>query len=417
MIDKETTGLLRIMNERPHRFTESEIEFCEEVAQTLGLAAADRYAQAALQERIKELTCLYGIAQVVEEPGITVDKALQQIVELLPPSWQYSEIAAARITIDHKLYSSYGFRSSKFTQSASIVVSGTRRGQVEVAYSEGRSELTLGTFLNEEEKLIRAVAREIALFIERREDEEEKRRLGEQLIHADRLATIGQLAAGVAHELNEPLSSILGFGQLAVKHRDLPEATKQDLEKIVNAALYAREVIKNLMVFARQMPTRKNQVSLNLVVEEGLRFLETRCNQKSIKVRRDLERGVPDIAADPSQLKQVLVNLVVNAIQAMPQGGELSVNTSNDGEFVTLSVSDNGMGIPEELLEKIFLPFFTTKDVDEGTGLGLAVVHGIVTAHGGSVEVESRPEAGTRFDIRLPRQDQDDAQEAVRDEG
>ena len=417
MINEKSTGLLHIMNEQPHRFTESDIEFCEEIAQTLGLAAADRFAQSALRERLKELTCLYGIAQVIEDPGITVGQALHRIVELLPPSWQYSEIAAAKITLDQESCSSRGLRPAKYTQSANIVVKGTIRGQVEVIYLEERPELVLGAFLPEEEKLIKAVAREIALFVERREAEEEKKRLGEQLIHADRLATIGQLAAGVAHELNEPLASILGFGQLAAKHQDLPEQAKQDLEKIVNAALYAREVIKNLMVFSRQMPARKHRINLNLIIEEGLRFLEPRRNNKGIRVRRDLTSDLPEIVADPSQLKQVLVNLVVNAIQAMPQGGELSVSTRNDGEFVVLSVSDNGTGIPEDLLDKIFLPFFTTKDVDEGTGLGLAVVHGIVTTHGGSIETESRPGVGTRFDIRLPKQDHDDLQEAIRNDG
>jgi len=417
MITEKNTGLLHIMSEQPHRFTEGDIEFCEEVAQALGLAAADRFAQAALRERLKELTCLYGIAQVIEDPGITIDQALQRIVELLPPSWQYSDIAAARIILDRKPCSSRGLRLGKYTQSASITVQGTIRGHVEVTYIEEKPELELGAFLKEEEKLIRAVAREIALFVERREADEEKKRLGEQLIHADRLATIGQLAAGVAHELNEPLASILGFGQLAGKHRDLPEAAKQDLEKIVNAALYAREVIKNLMVFSRQMPARKNQINLNLVIEEGLLFLEPRRNNTNIRMRRDLEPDLPDIVADPSQLKQVLVNLVVNAIQAMPQGGELSVSTRSDGEFVVLGVSDNGEGIPEDLLDKIFLPFFTTKDVDEGTGLGLAVVHGIVTTHGGSITTESRPGRGTRFDIRLPIRDHGDSQEAIRNDG
>jgi two-component system, NtrC family, sensor kinase len=417
MTNEKNTGLLHIMSEQPHRFTAKDIEFCEEVAQALGLAAADRFAQAALRERLKELTCLYGIAQVIEDPGITIDQALSRIVELLPPSWQYSDIAAARIVLDNKPCASRGIRPGKYTQSANIFIKGTIRGHVEVTYFEDRPELELGAFLKEEEKLIRAVAREIALFVERRESEEDKKRLGEQLIHADRLATIGQLAAGVAHELNEPLASILGFGQLAGKHNDLPDAAKQDLEKIVNAALYAREVIKNLMVFSRQMPARKNRVSLNQIIEEGLLFLEPRRNNINIRVQRDLAPDLPDIIADPSQLKQVLVNLVVNAMQAMPQGGDLSVSTRRDGEFVVFSVSDNGMGIPEELQDKIFLPFFTTKDVDEGTGLGLAVVHGIVTTHGGSITTESRVGMGTRFDIRLPRQDHDDSQEAIQNDG
>ncbi|MFH1575072.1 MAG: ATP-binding protein [Acidobacteriota bacterium] len=414
MVDEKTTGLLHIKSEKPDCFTESEIEFCEEMAQALGLATADRRAQAALRERIKELTCLYGIAQIIEDPGSSVAGAMQQIVELLPPSWQYSEIAAARITLDANSYVSANFQSGVYLQAADIVIKGARRGLVEVSYYAERPELTLGVFLPEEEKLIKAVAREIALFIERREAEADKKQLNEQLIHADRLATVGQLAAGVAHEINEPLASILGYGQLASKHENLPQPAAEDLERIITAALYAREVIKNLMVFSRQMPARMSRIDLNQVVEEALYFLESRCRQQDIQLVRALSPETPTIVADPSQLKQILVNLVVNAIHAMPQGGVLAIGTRLDSESVVLSVADSGTGIPEEIVDKIFLPFFTTKDVDEGTGLGLAVVHGIVTVHGGSITTESQLDAGTRFEIRLPVAGPADIQEADR---
>ena len=402
VVDEETTGLLHIKSEQRNRFSEKEIEFCEEVAQALGLAVADRLAQAALRERIKELTCLYGIAQIVERPGLSIDEVLQRIVELLPASWQYPEIATARIVLDEKPYFAHGFRPGKYLQSAEITINKKRRGMVEVTYLEDRPDLAPGAFLEEEEELIKAIAREVALFIERREAEEEKTNLHQQLIHADRLATIGQLAAGVAHELNEPLVSILGFGQLVQKTPNLPQEAEQDIEKIVTASLYAREVIKKLMVFSRQVPAKKSPINLNQVVEDALYFLEARCDKEDIHVIRDLAPSIPDIVADPAQLKQVLVNLVVNAIHAMPHGGTLTVSTQASGGSVILSVADNGMGIREDLLDKIFLPFFTTKDVDEGTGLGLAVVHGIITSHGGSIVTESQPGSGTRFDVCLP---------------
>ena len=286
---------------------------------------------------------------------------------------------------------------------------------MEVVYLEERPELAAGAFLKEEEKLIDAVAREVALIVERKEAEEEKSTLQHQLIHADRLATIGQLAAGVAHELNEPLSSILGFAQLAKKCPDLPSPAVQDLEKIVTASLYAREVIKKLMVFARQMPPRKADVDLNEVVEDALYFMEAQCAKKDITVLRELAPDMPEITADPAQLKQILVNLVVNAVQAMPHGGALTVSTRSSGSSVQLGVGDTGTGMSEETLDKVFLPFFTTKDVHEGTGLGLAVVHGIVTSHGGSIDVESHPGQGTRFEIRLPLSGPEETQEAAPD--
>ncbi len=261
-----------------------------------------------------------------------------------------------------------------------------------------------GPFLNEERNLIDAIAREVALIIERRQAEEEKAKLQEQLRHADRLATIGQLSAGVAHELNEPLGNILGFAQLVLKTANLPAQTRRDVEKIASASLYARDVIRKLMLFARQMPSTRVQVDLNRLVEEGLGFFDARCHKAGIRLIRRLDPDLPVLVADPSQLTQVLINLVVNAIHAMPEGGELLVQTACSPKHVSLIVKDNGIGMSPELMNKIFIPFFTTKDVNEGTGLGLSVAHGIVTAHGGSIEVESELGGGSRFEIRLPRE-------------
>ncbi len=411
VVDDETVGLLHIKGEHPNSLTLEEVEFYEGIAQTLGLAVADRRAEAALRERVKELTCLYGIAQLVERTSSSLGKMLGCIVNLLPPAWQYPEMTTARITLDGRAYSTPGFRQSGYVQSAGIVVRGQQRGVVEVAYVEERPEFAIGAFLKEEEKLIRAVAREVALIVERTESGEEKAKLEQQLIHADRLATIGELAAGVAHELNEPLGSILGFAQLAEKCPGLPVQARNDIRKIENASLYAREVIKKLMVFARQMPAKKTQANLNDIVEEAFIFLEGRCVNGGIEVVPELAASLPEIAADHAQLKQVLVNLVVNAIQAMSDGGTLTVSTREGDSSVTLVVQDTGSGMDETTVEKIFLPFFTTKDVNEGTGLGLAVVHGIVTAHGGTIDVTSQQGRGTRFEICLPTTAPEESQE------
>jgi two-component system, NtrC family, sensor kinase len=202
--------------------------------------------------------------------------------------------------------------------------------------------------------------------------------------------------------LNEPLGNILAFAQLAEKQADLPRQTVADIEKIVTASLHAREVIKKLMLFARRMPPQKTSVDLNRVIEEGLYFIESRGAKSGVTIRRRLSRRIPRITADPSQLHQVLVNLLVNAIQAMPRGGTLKIATRASDRYVVLVVEDDGIGMSEEVLGKIFTPFFTTKDVNEGTGLGLPVVHGIVTSHGGTITVRSSPGQGSRFEIRLP---------------
>jgi two-component system NtrC family sensor kinase len=287
-------------------------------------------------------------------------------------------------------------------QSVNLVVKDRHRGTIEVGYTQEKPELDEGPFLKEERSLIDTVARQIAILVERREAAEDRGRLQDQLRHADRLATIGQLSAGVAHELNEPLGNILAFAQLAGKEPGVPNQVAQDLDKIVTTSLHAREIIKKLMLFARQTPPRKTQVNLNAVIEEGLYFLESRCWKEGVAIERHLATELPEIAADPSQLNQVLVNLMVNSIQAMPKGGALKIATRVAGSHVVLTVEDTGVGMNQEVLDNIFTPFFTTKDIHEGTGLGLPVVHGIVTSHGGTIAVHSTPGRGTRFEVCLP---------------
>jgi two-component system NtrC family sensor kinase len=401
-VDGDNVGLLLLKSKRQDYFLDDEIEFYEGLAQTLGVALVQRAAQVALRERIKELTCLYGIAQLSAKPGVSLEAIMQGIAELIPPAWFYPEIAAGRIVLDGRSHATPGFQEGGQRQTAEIVIGGEHRGVVEVTYLQERPELDEGPFLKEERSLIDAIAREAAIIIERRQAEEEKARLEDQLRHADRLATIGQLAAGVAHELNEPLGNALGFAQLAKKCPGLPEQAEQDVEKAVLASLRAREVIKKLMLFARRMPPRKTQVNLNQLVEEGLYFLESRCAKEGIEMVRSLSPDLPEITADPGQLTQVLVNLVVNAIQAMPDGGRLTVRTDAGEGYVSLVVEDTGMGIKDDVVKKIFMPFYTTKDVDKGTGLGLAVVHGIVTSHGGSIKVDSNLGRGTSFEVKLP---------------
>jgi len=368
-------------------------------------------AKVALTERVKELTCLYGIAQIAGQPGISLEETIQRIVELLPPAWQYPEAAFARIILDGISYTTQGFRECRQKQTAEITVGGVPRGVVELVYVEEKPELDEGPFLKEERNLIDAVARQVALVIERRQAEEDRLKLHNQLLHADRLATIGMLAAGVAHELNEPLGNILGFAQLAKKCPGIPDSVEHDIGKIEKASLHAREIIQKLLVFARQAPPQKTHVNLNQVVEDGLYFFEARCAKEDIELVRLLSPDLPEITADPGQLNQLLVNLVVNALQSMRGTGKITIQTQFSEHNVYLIIEDTGSGMSKKVLDKIFIPFFTTKDVGHGTGLGLPVVYGIVTAHGGSINVESKPGCGTRFEIQLPVIEPEDTEE------
>ena len=410
-VKNENIGLLQLKSCRSNFFTKKDVEFYEGAVQTLGIAAIHRRAQVELRERIKELTCLYGIAKLVERAALSLEEILQGIVELLPSAWLYPEIASARIILDGHSYSTSDFREGTHKQLADIVVDSSRRGYVEVDYAEVKPELDEGPFLKEERSLIDTVAREISLIIERIQSEKDKDRLQEQLRHADRLATIGQLSAGIAHEINEPIGSILGFAQLVKKYPHLSPEVMKDVEKITKASLHAREVVRKLMLFARQMPPQKTRVNLNQVIEDGLYFLESRCAKEGIKVIRLLYPELPEVTADPAQMTQVLVNVVVNAIQAMPKGGTLSIQTKASDKFVSLIIEDTGIGMEEKVVNQIFLPFYTTKDVGKGTGLGLAVVHGIIASHGGSIQVKSKVGDGTRFEIQLPIAEANNAKE------
>ena len=361
----------------------------------------------ALRERIKELTCLYSIARLMGHPERSVDELLQAAAELLPPGWLYPDSAFGRIELDGRSYLSGALSNHCCKMRADLRVNGHKRGVVEVGYNHCQEQPGVGPFLEEERSLIDTIARELGLLLEWRQAADERDQLNEQLRHADRLATIGQLSAGAAHELTEPLGSILGFAELARESPDLPDQVRQDIDHIVAAALHVRETVRKMMVFVRRAPLRKKNMQLNALVDEGLTLLRDRLARAGIEVVTRLDQDLPELEADPGQLYQVIVNLAVNAVQATPRGGRLTVSTHLGDEGVVLVVEDEGEGIPVEMLGKIFDPFYTSRDAGEGTGLGLAVVEEIVSSHGGSIEVVSGEGQGTRFTVNLPTRSPD----------
>jgi two-component system NtrC family sensor kinase len=402
MFGDDRLGTIGLGCEKPNRFTEADRGLFDEIGRTLGMALVHRRTQVALRERLKELTCLYGISQVLSQPGRAFDDLLKRIVELLPPAWLYPDAAVARIALDGISHSTPGFDKSTQRMTAEIFIEGKRRGAVEVGYLADKPPIDEGPFLKEERSLINTVARDVGALIERREAEDDMRGLEEKLRHADRLATIGQLAANVAHELNEPLGSILGFAQLAGKAGNLPKQAEQDIGRIIAASLHARDIIRRLMSFARQMPPQSAKVNLNRIVNDGLSLLENRFAKEGIELVRKLPDNLPDLTADPTHLHQIIINLVVNAIQAMPSGGRLTIQTVAAEDHVCLVVEDTGVGMSREVLSKIYVPFFTTKGIRDGTGLGLSVVHDIVTSYGGSIVATSEVNKGARFEVCLP---------------
>jgi len=354
-----------------------------------------------LLEKNRVLTCLYKIAQLAVGDNHSFGSTLQAIIDLIPQAFEFPEKIAAGIRLDEKNYQTSEFDSSQNRYGIDIIVNGDVRGRVAVGcLKKGNVRpVRKKNYSVEEKKLMASAARKVAFIIERNEADKKKIALEEQLRHADRLATIGQLAAGMAHELNNPLGDILGFAQLASNYPDLPEPVYQDLVKIVKSTLYAREVIKKVLLFSRQTQPRETKTNLNNLIEDWVDFIEFRCAKSNIEIVLEMDQNLPSVTGDPAQLNQVLINLVVNAIHAMPEGGVLTIKTTVEPGGVSMFVKDTGLGIEEDIKDKIFLPFYTTKEVDQGTGLGLSVVHGIINEHGGLVD--SHVGKGSIFKIKL----------------
>ena len=225
-----------------------------------------------------------------------------------------------------------------------------------------------------------------------------------QLVSSEKMASLGKLAAGIAHEINNPLGGILIYSSLLMEDLPPDDPKKPDLEKIVQEAGRCKEIVKSLLEFARQTEPKKESVDINRAITGGLFFLENQALFHNIRITKRLDPSLPWVIGNAGQLKQVFLNIIINAAEAMHGSGELTLTTfpSPDHTSIFMEFTDTGEGIPEENLSRIFEPFFTTRDVGKGTGLGLATSYGIVESHGGKIGVKSKVQEGTTFTIELP---------------
>jgi two-component system NtrC family sensor kinase len=227
-------------------------------------------------------------------------------------------------------------------------------------------------------------------------------RLEEQLREADKLSSIGLLAAGVAHEVNTPLAGISSYTQMLLAECSDQDPRRPILEKIRRQTLRASDIVNNLLNFSRTGNSTFAPVDLATILDDTIQLLETHLRGTAIEIKKDYGGALPPVWGQASKLQQVFMNLMLNARDAMPHGGILTITATVQGNAVTIAVSDTGIGIPPEVIHRIYDPFFTTKEVGHGTGLGLAVSYGIVQEHGGHVFVESTPGQGTTFRVKLP---------------
>ena len=247
-----------------------------------------------------------------------------------------------------------------------------------------------------------AIVRDVS---ERKRLDDRSRDLHQQLLQADKMAALGQTVAGVAHELNNPLATILGWAERLADRED--GAGREGAEVILNEAQRAARIVRNLLTFARKRQSTRAVVDVNEVVSDTLGMREHEHRGADLSVLVELAPEVPGVFADRHQIQQVLLNLVINAEQALRttnQGGRVVVRTMHDSESesVVIEVEDDGPGIPEEARTRIFDPFFTTKEVGHGTGLGLAVAQTIVQEHGGAIRVSTAADGGALFRVELP---------------
>lgn len=228
-------------------------------------------------------------------------------------------------------------------------------------------------------------------------------RTQQELMHKENLASMGQLAAGVAHELNNPLGTILLFADILLKETPPDDPKREDLQMILQEANRCKTIVADLLNFARQQDVLAKDTDLHELIDRVIESLQMKPDFKGIEIHRDYDVNIPEIQADPDQLKQVIINLLDNAAEAVEGCGTIEIKTRLlDPAWVEIKFSDTGCGIPKENMKKLFTPFFTTKPPGKGTGLGLSIVYGIIKMHRGQITAQSAVAQGTTFTITLP---------------
>jgi signal transduction histidine kinase len=232
----------------------------------------------------------------------------------------------------------------------------------------------------------------------------QRKKMELQIRQADRLASIGQLAAGVAHEINNPLSVVIGYTKML--REDTRDASMiEDLDTIYSNADLCKKIVEDLLNFSRQTKTKRSRLDIQDIIESVLAVVETNFAEDGVRIRRDFDPTLPRVVVDAGKMRQVLMNLIMNAFQSIQGNGRITIATRDDpvrGGF-RITVSDTGAGIAENVRDSIFDPFFTTKEPGHGTGLGLAVSYGIVREHNGDISFESEVGNGTTFSIWIPK--------------
>ncbi|MCI0494457.1 cache domain-containing protein [candidate division KSB1 bacterium] len=237
-----------------------------------------------------------------------------------------------------------------------------------------------------------------------KERTEELAAMQNTLVQSQRLASLGKMAAGIAHEINNPLGGILVLSSLVLEDLKEQDPHRENLQEVIKQTMRCRDIVKGLLQFSRQEEGKTEYVKVNTMLNSTLSLIEKQALFHNIEIIKNFDSNLPDVLGDGSQLQQVFMNIILNAVQAMKEIGVLTINTCHDpkNDMVVIEIADTGTGIPDEIIDRIFDPFFTTKEVGEGTGLGLSIAYGIITKHQGRMTVKSKVGQGSVFTIKIP---------------
>ena len=352
-----------------------------------------------LQERIKELSCLYQVSSALREFDDSYEATLKSILQILKNAWRFPELATVEIQCESYHLSSNPIPKKAYSQKSIIKISENEVGFIKVHYPA--SDLSKAHFLVEEQRLLDKIAYEVALFFERQNIKIQEEHLKLIAARNDRLAILGEITAGIAHELNTPLGNILGFAEF-IEEKTSEKQTKRDAQKIINSAIYSREVVKKLMFFSCDMPQDIKKIEVEPVITQALSLLKPNFKKAKIRFKFNIQDPALKAQVDPIQLTQVFFNLVINAIYYSPENSQILISVYSDQTHYTIEIADEGKGIDPEVKDKIFEPFYTTKPLGEGSGLGLSVVHGIIKSHKGEISIAPNSPKGSIFKIKLP---------------
>lgn len=356
------------------------------------------HTEAALKERIKELTCLYEVSSIIVNADLEqIAETLTAISHSLKRAFQYTDQTGISITTNLGAY------ATGDTVYETIISSPIK------LFNQDAGHITAGLnaldckFLDEEQQLLNTVALKIGSLLERLEIQRNETSLKRQMEHADRLNILGELTAGIAHELNTPLANILGFAELLQQDKNLSSDSVNDVQKIIKNAIFSREVVKKLMFFACEMPQEMQVMDIVASIKDAVNLLDASFKKAHVRCCLKLPDHELFIKADRIQFTQVIFNLAINAIYFSAPHSTVTISTTQKKDFVYLKVTDQGSGLTKAAAEKLFQPFFSTKPTGDGAGLGLSVVHGIVTSHRGTIKAENNTKRGTTFTIKLPK--------------